>query len=361
MSVSQYFSSDYAEARRRFLDASQAAGARIEHHENPSPGPEGEALFTDVAWLGPEDAAKVLVMISGTHGAEGFCGSGVQVGWLEAGLHKDLPANTALLQIHAINPHGFAWIRRVTEDNVDLNRNFIDHDAPHPDNPGYRDLAEILCPPEWNDAVVADTEARLEAYREEHGTEALRKAVSSGQYSHPGGIFFGGQAETWSRRTLLEVLTRLAGRAREVAIIDYHTGLGPRGYGERICAHTAESPALARAEAWYDGDMTCPSLGTSSACELNGVNLQGMERALPDSVVTGIALEFGTQPTPLVRRALRADNWLHIHGDPASAKGRAIKAQVREAFYQDEDDWKQMIWDRSVETQKLALRGLDEA
>ena len=358
MSVSQYFSSDYAEARRKFLDASRAAGARLAHYENPNHGPGGEALSTDTAWFGPADAAKLLVTISGTHGAEGFCGSGVQVGWFETGLHKELPEGCALLQIHAINPHGFAWIRRVTEDNVDLNRNFIDHNGTLPDNPGYRELAEVLCPREWNDAVIADTEAQMADYADKNGAQALQKAVSGGQYSHPDGLFFGGAQETWSRRTLLEILAGEAGGAHQVAIIDYHTGLGPRGYGERICAHRADSGALQRAEQWYDGDMTCPSLGTSSSCELSGVNLQGMELALSAAEVTGVALEYGTLPTPEVRRALRADNWLHLHGELDSAKGRAIKAQIREAFYQDADDWKQMIWDRGVATQRLALRGL---
>ena len=48
----------------------------------------------------------------------------------------------------------------------------------------------------------------------------------------------------------------------------------------------------------------------------------------------------------------------HLHGEIDSAKGRAIKAQIREAFYQDADDWKEMIWERAVETQRLATAGL---
>ncbi len=43
------------------------------------------------------------------------------------------------------------------------------------------------------------------------------------------------------------------------------------------------------------------------------------------------ALEYGTQPVPDVMLALRADNWLHLHGDVGSAQGRAIKRQVRDA------------------------------
>ncbi len=56
MTASGYFSGDYAEARARFLEAAKAAGARLTSHGNPTPGPDGEALATDTAWLGPPEA-----------------------------------------------------------------------------------------------------------------------------------------------------------------------------------------------------------------------------------------------------------------------------------------------------------------
>ena len=88
--VSEYFSADYNEARAKFLDAAGKAGASIENRFNPgAKGPAGEDLYTDVARLGPDNARKVLVIISGTHGNEGFCGSGCQIGYLEEGLHKN--------------------------------------------------------------------------------------------------------------------------------------------------------------------------------------------------------------------------------------------------------------------------------
>ncbi len=117
-----------------------------------------------MARLGPRDASRVLITISATHGAEGFCGSGAQVGSFEVGLGRELPADTALVAIHAINPYGFAWLRRVTEDNVDLNRNFVDHSAPLPRNPGYDELADAICPSEWQDAARDAARRRLEAY-----------------------------------------------------------------------------------------------------------------------------------------------------------------------------------------------------
>lgn len=360
MAVRDYFSSDYHDARGKFLDASRAAGAALDELRCPAPGPRGEALFADVAWHGPADAESVLVTLSATHGAEGFCGSGVQVGWLRAGLQDEVPQGVALMQIHAINPHGFAWLRRVTEDNVDLNRNFVDHAQTYPRNAGYEALRDVLCPEEWNDAVIAETQAALDAYAEANGARALQSAISSGQYGDAEGIFFGGNRDTWSRVTLEGIFRDKLAQAKRVAVIDYHTGLGPRGYGERICVHEPDSANLATARAWYEDDITSPALGTSSSVELNGFNVTGMEASAPAAEMVVIALEYGTLPSPQVHLSLRADNWLHVHGEPDSTKGRAIKDQIRDAFYQDADDWKEMVWERGIETQRLALRGLTQ-
>jgi len=135
------FSGDYREARARFREAVASAGGALEAVAHPLKGPDGGDLSTDIAWFGPRDAERVLVTISGTHGVEGFCGSGAQTHWLYRGEAARLPSGMAALMIHAINPYGFAWLRRVNEDNVDLNRNWIDFAAPLSRNPGYDELA----------------------------------------------------------------------------------------------------------------------------------------------------------------------------------------------------------------------------
>jgi hypothetical protein len=140
MTADNCFAADFSGARARFLAAAGAAGARIETIRHPLRGPAGEMLACDVARRGPPRAPKALVTISATHGVEGYCGSGAQTASLREGLFADLPPDTCAVAIHAINPHGFAWTRRVTEDNVDLNRNFVDHSAPYPVNAGYEEL-----------------------------------------------------------------------------------------------------------------------------------------------------------------------------------------------------------------------------
>ncbi len=56
--------------------------------------------------------------------------------------------------------------------------------------------------------------------------------------------------------------------------------------------------------------------------------------------------------------ALRADNWLHLHGDLKSEQARVIKAGIRRAFYPDTDEWKRLVWQRSLEVVDRAARGL---
>jgi hypothetical protein len=358
MSASTHFSADYAEARRKFLDAATGAGARLRRYESPARGPNGEALSTDTAWIGPRDAAAVLMTISATHGVEGFCGSGIQAGSFAAGLHRELPPGVALLAVHAINPYGFAWLRRVTEENVDLNRNFVDHAQPAPANAEYDLLADAICPAAWDDATRAAAWARLDAFGHEHGAAALQKALTGGQYGHPDGIFYGGTAPTSARRTLERILEDELVGVRRLAVIDFHTGLGPYGYGEPIVMARDDAPEFARARRWFGDDVTSPLSGSSRSADLAGVNLYGIARALPGVELTGVGLEFGTLEWRQVLDAVRGDNWLHIHGDPDSPRGRALKRVIRDAFYCDKDDWKSMLLEQGIARQREALRGL---
>jgi hypothetical protein len=126
MSNIHSFAADYSEAREKFLAAARVAGASLHRYDNPSKGPRGEQLSTDVARVGPDDASKIVMTISSTHGVEGYCGSGFQVDWLAGVGATGLPKDTAVLHVHAINPYGFAWTRRVTEEGNDLNRNYVD-------------------------------------------------------------------------------------------------------------------------------------------------------------------------------------------------------------------------------------------
>jgi len=359
MNSADSFSANYPEARTKFLEVAREAGAIHQQITHPEKGPDGGDLSTDVAWLGPRDAERVLVMISGTHGVEGFCGSGAQVDWLRRGEASRLPSGMAALMIHAVNPYGFAWLRRVTNENVDLNRNWVDFSAPLPKNPGYDELSEAICPASWTPQVQEDTAKVLGAYLGRNGPAALQQALSGGQYSHPSGVFYGGAGPTWSRRTQTEVFETWLAGARRVAIIDYHTGLGPWGYGEQIITERRHEPAFHRAAAWYGAAVTSPNDGTSTSAPISGDGLAAAPRILRNAEVTGMALEVGTLPLNDVFLALRADAWLHAYADPLGAEEAAgIKSRIRDAFYGDADDWKGMVAGQSLLACRQAVAGL---
>ncbi|MCB2107583.1 MAG: M14 family metallopeptidase [Rhodobacteraceae bacterium] len=363
MALDEYFSDTYAEARAKFQDAAAEAGLAVASHDHPMTGPGGEALALDVVTLCPDAsspcrAERVFVVMSGTHGVEGFAGSAAQIAWLKRGGHERVPDGISVIVMHAVNPYGFAWIRRVTEDNIDLNRNFADFGRSLPSKPGYDELAEAICPRAWNDNAVAEAEVRLTAYADRHGRRALNRAIMGGQFTHPEGVFYGGTKPTWSRQTIFKILEIYCSAAKHVAVLDIHTGLGEFGTGVCYCVGDEGTPAVTRAHDLWGDDVTVMAAAPGSSVH-DGYNLTGLSRALAPAAVYGNTLEFGTYPVGDMLKAVRADNWLHLHGDPASAQGRAIKQELKRVFYPAEsEEWKSRVLSRSLDVWQRGLEGL---
>ena len=170
MNVATHFAQSYAEAREKFLAAGRARGARLFRHVHPSErGAQGEELSIDLAQIGDERSPALLLLTSGTHGVEGFCGSGCQV----ALLHDDTfqaaveRCDASVLMLHALNPYGFSHLRRANEDNADLNRNFVDFSSPLPSNPAYAEIHALLLPGAW--PPPQESESKLGAWIKAHG------------------------------------------------------------------------------------------------------------------------------------------------------------------------------------------------
>ena len=358
MTMTQHddFAESYAEARAKFHDACHEAGAPLESHDHPLPGPDGERLTLDVARLGPRDAGRVLVICSATHGVEGFCGSAAQIAWLSG--RPKLPESCAVLLVHGLNPHGFAWLRRVNEDNVDLNRNFVDFQQPLPRNPGYHELAGAICPSSLEADVMARAQETLGAYQARHGRQALIEAIVGGQYSHPTGLFYGGRAPAWSNRVFRQILARELAGARRVAYMDIHSGYGRKGEICPLGSHGAATPGHQRLERWLELPVQ-PSGAANEAFPTTGDTGRALFDRLADGVaLTAFCLEFGTEPEEVVLGALRRENWLHHHGQASSARARDIKAELRAAFCPPERSWRQAVQQQSAPLIDKLVAGL---
>jgi hypothetical protein len=360
--ATRHFSGTYAEARAKFLDAAAQRGAAIELFVHPAHrGALGEELATDVALLGAKDAKKVLLVTSGTHGPEGFCGSGAQVATLNDTdlLTRLEQAGVALLLVHAVNPHGFSHLHRTNEDNIDLNRNHIDFNAPLPVNAEYPGVEPLVLTATWPPTPADET--AVAAYVEKHGMRAFRAAVTKGQYVSPDGLFYGGTAPSWSNGTMRAILRKYAASATHIGWIDIHTGLGPYGHGEKIYPGRNTPADLAQAHAWWGADVFAPFAGDSASADVSGPVVSIAYDECPNASIAPMGLEFGTLPDGEVLTRLRADTWLRRHPEAPDAQKREIRQGLRDAFYCDNDEWKGMVLGQTRVVLLQTLQGLKKA
>ena len=309
-----------------------------------------------MALFGRKDAKTVLVVSSGTQGVEGFAGSGIQTGLLREGIVQRLPSDLSLLMIHAINPFGMAHLRRCNEDNIDLNRNFRDHDKPRPGSPEYEQLADVIAPRSLSFWAELRSWSKLLWYRRTAGKAAAQRAVSDGQYSYADGLFYGGTFETWSNKTLRAIADRYLSHADRVIVIDVHTGLGEYGHAEIIMNDPEDSRAYVRAvEIWGSERVRTTIAGGSVSIHLDASVKLAYTEMLPQAEVTAISLEFGTLPQMEVFKALRAENWLHHHGGQDHPRASEIKTCLLRAFHPDSDEWETSVWNQGKEVVERAL------
>jgi len=356
MKPEKHFPPDYKTARANFIAAAEARDLGTTARLNPNAKTrDGKNLFLDTAIIGKRDAKKTLLMISATHGVEGYFGSGVQTGMLREGL--EAPKGAKIVVLHALNPYGFAWDRRVNEDNADINRNFVDHKKP-PANKPYAAMVDAISPKDLKKATWKEANARLKAYSNKHSTFALQEAITKGQYRFPDGIYFGGSKESWSSAMLRDVCREELRDVKKLIVIDFHTGLGPFGHGELISEDMPGSAAYKRAVKMW-GDRVCSSeAGESVSAPLTGTVDKAIAKFLPDAQLTFAALEAGTRPTRDVFNALRKDNFLHMIAGGKHKQAEAIRLEIRDAFYPDTPEWKRKVWKTANKVVNAALEAL---
>jgi hypothetical protein len=205
---------------------------------------------------------------------------------------------------------------------------------------------------------------RLLWYKARGRAHELQQAISGGQYTHPDGLFYGGESESWSNRTLQSIVREhLAGAAR-VVVIDLHTGLGAYGDYQIILQQSEESAVYERAVAMWGPEKvrtTCAPRSASGADEesfsaaLSGPAKLVFSNLLPDAEVTAATVDFGTVSVIRVFLAMRDENWLHHYGDPSTRRGKRMKAALRRAFYPPDEGWRQMVWSAAKRLVRQAI------
>lgn len=357
MSVMDAFATSYQQARSKFLEAAADRGATLESHVKPILGLHGEVLAMDVVRLGPRHARRLLLVSSACHGVEGYAGSAAQIMSLcDRRLQQHLDdQGVAMLLLHALNPYGFSYSRRVTAQNVDLNRNCVDFSQPLPSNPAYANIHSLLLPTVW--PPTSDNVRALAATIDASGMRGFQEAVTRGQYEYSDGIFYGGRAPTWSQRALSSVLEKIPQAVEQVAWIDLHTGLGPCGVGECIFTGGGGENALHLARQWW-GEVTLTEDESAVSTALTGQLGALVRKRLGTRLTCSITLEFGTCAPMEVLQALRADAWAHSGRKDAAQWQISSAESMKNAFFIDSPDWKVAVVEQSMAAFLAAVEGL---
>jgi hypothetical protein len=245
--------------------------------------------------------------------------------------------------VHAVNPYGFAWLRRANEHNVDLNRNALDT-FPGPTNTAYRSLDRWLNPPAPPRPMDMfwPRGAWLVLTR---GFAPLRQAIVRGQYEFPHGLFFGGERVEESIAHLDQIISTEAFRnAERVIVIDLHTGLGRSATYRLLVDVTADAPAFGRLANWFGTDVVASSQQHGSAVyEVSGGVDQLIERRFRTARAYVGVLEIGTVPLAQMLYRLYRENRATFHCTPDSPIVARERMALREAFYPSSPDWRRQV------------------
>ena len=352
----RYFSRSYAEARRRFIEAARAVDASV--HSYAIDAASTDKLTIDVAIVGA-DTDPALVVSSGVHGVEGFFGSAVQLALLERLKATNDKQGIRYVLIHAVNPYGFAHLRRVNEGNVDLNRNFMASADDYAGAPsGYAGLNGLLNP-ESPPSRFEPFKAKALWHIWRTGLPALKETIARGQYEHPRGLFYGGKKPCASTKIVQDNCDSWLAASRHIVHMDLHTGLGPHGNYKLLLTESAHSERGDWYAETFGADHIEPlTKPDGMAYRVSGEFGPWMQHHFRTRDYRFAGAEFGTYDVIRVLAALRAENRAHHYCAPDSPDYLRAKEELRECFCPESPAWRKQVIDGGLRVVGQGVRAL---
>ncbi|MCV6623255.1 MAG: M14 family metallopeptidase [Cellvibrionaceae bacterium] len=351
-------SNTYLEARSLFLNTATDLACEIESYKNPHvTGINGEDLFCDVALYGAKHASKKIIISSGVHGVEAYCGSAMQILLMQQLMPHNIHKDIQLIFVHAINPYGFSHYTRNNENNIDLNRNFIDFSVSRIATEEETRFIDQAYPEHWKSADLTDILKNINQYIKLHSWTDFQGKMTQGQYHWPQAPYFGGHTASWSNQAWREICAKHAKHCNKLIHMDLHTGLGPKGACELIYTGKPENLELTK-KVFPNGQVIAPGSADSSTPDISGPLCCGLLDCNPAALC--VALEFGTVPIDTMLSTVIEANWLYNNPDCAASLKAEIQEKTLAAFFIDEQQWLEDVWEKSKTYFDDALQHLAE-
>ncbi|RLQ95376.1 M14 family metallopeptidase [Falsibacillus albus] len=187
---------------------------------------DDQTLTLDLIHCKANLSKRALVITTGLHGIEGYVGSAMMNLFIErfSGMLDEM--DTSLILMHAINPWGMKYFRKVNEHNVDLNRNFIfNRETDDLSNESYVKAKSLLEPK--GGLGWFEFGSRLLKTMMSMNKKELTAAVTMGQYINKEGVYYGGDRCESATVYLQDYFQKFFLMYDQVVLLDMHTGYGP--------------------------------------------------------------------------------------------------------------------------------------
>jgi hypothetical protein len=226
---------DYNKSRRQFRQSALDNKASVIDSLSID---DMDDLTIDIAvFMG--NSNSLILHISGTHGVEGFIGSEIQNSILQNYRNKYKENSPTVIFVHGLNPFGMKYLRRVNENNVDLNRNALFGDEERDGNYNkclYEKIDNVINPKYPFPNTILSKLYRLykmgiSIYK--NGFENSKRSMITGTYDkkYEKCLFYGGDELQKSHKLLKKYLedNNYLQNTKNLSIIDVHSGMGEKG------------------------------------------------------------------------------------------------------------------------------------
>ncbi|UCE41704.1 MAG: DUF2817 domain-containing protein [Candidatus Aminicenantes bacterium] len=363
-----YFNKTYEDCRSAFIEKANLLVSQYEEVDVfniPVLSEIDPDLTIDFCYIPAQNISdNLLILSSGVHGIEGFTSSAVQLMVMEEILSPNRLENVGILLIHGVNPYGFKHLRRVTENNIDMNRNCaIDEDLFNIKNEGYAKLFDMLNPKgEANHHSLKNRHMHLVAIRKilAESMPVLRQAVLQGQYEYSGGLFFGGKKLEQQIVDITPILQEKITPYARILTIDLHTG-----YGENGAMHLFPNPIKdlgkkANMEEFFAG-YSIDWGNRGGFYTFMGSFADYIGSLAPGKTYFPMVFEFGTLDSQKTFGSIRSlqnlilENQGFHHGYKNEKTEAKIKENFLEAFFPSNKAWRSKVITDSKKIIKLVF------